>query len=320
MIWSRVWLTFLTLTLAAMLLFVLVMPQPMARALDEQVRGKLEQARQAGALLLRLNARQWIDATAQAATDAVLIESLEQSARGAADVELVHKTAQERLHHFQSEMRAEWVLATDANGRVIASAGIEEDLDDGEVHGSKLVAGGLRGQRGDDTWARKGRLFRVTASPVMARDRNVGVLLMGQEVGSELAHTMRKTLGVEVAFLLQNRLLASSSPMPFLESLPKHIAEHAAELGKSGSAASFTVESEGPGHFVMLSALPGGAGKHQALFAVMANRSRGGTAQGLLSQLRASDLRAVPKMPVAIIGGGTLLALVVGLLLLRIQA
>ena len=60
------------------------------------------------------------------ATDAVLVEALEQATKGPADLGLVHKTVQERLRYFNDKMKVDLVWATDARGRVIARAGLDE--------------------------------------------------------------------------------------------------------------------------------------------------------------------------------------------------
>src|SRR6185369_11423006 len=155
--------------------------------------------------------RKWMDTAAQVATDAVLVESLEQATRGPADLGLVHKTVQERLRYFNDKMRVDVVIATDGKGRVIARAGLDEGEYKDSVDGFPLVGDALRGLRGDDTWSLGGRLYRVAASPVIARDRYAGALVVGQEVGGELAQSMKQVLDVDVAFLLLGRVLASSS-------------------------------------------------------------------------------------------------------------
>jgi hypothetical protein len=319
MIWSRLWLTLITLLGTALLLLVLVAPRPTARALDDETRAKLERAQQAGTLLLRLNARKWMDSAAQVATDAILMESLEEATRGPVDIGLIHKTVQERLGHFNDKMHVDLVLATDGKGRVIARAGLDEGIYRDDVDGIPLVADGLRGLRGDDTWSVGGRLYRVAASPVIARDRYVGVLVIGQEVTSELAQTMKNVLGVEVAFLLQGRVLATSSPLPLLQSLPSLVAERVGELGPTGGPLMIPVEDDGPGHLVVLSPLAGEAAEHQALYALVVSRPRAATSMGLLSQFRFTDLRTLPLPLLGTVAAGALFALLLGLFIHRLE-
>ena len=98
----------------------------MQRDLERETGARLERAQHSASLLLKVNARKWIDTAAQVATDAVLVEALEQATKGPADLGLVHKTVQERLRYFNDKMKVDLVWATDARGRVIARAGLDE--------------------------------------------------------------------------------------------------------------------------------------------------------------------------------------------------
>src|SRR4029079_15554027 len=122
---------------------------------------------------------------------AVLIESLDQATRGPADLQIVHKTVQDRLRSFNERMKVDLVLATDARGRVIARVGVDATVYKDGVEGYPLVADAMRGLRGDDTWSVGGKLYRVAASPVIQRDRYAGTVVIGQEAQSDLAESMK---------------------------------------------------------------------------------------------------------------------------------
>src|SRR6478752_390342 len=128
MIWSRLWLFAISLTCALATALALLAPRPIQRELERETGARLERAQHAASLLLKVNARKWMDTAAQVATDAVLVESLEQATKGPADLGLVHKTVQERLRYFNDKMKVDLVWATDARGRVIARAGLDEQV------------------------------------------------------------------------------------------------------------------------------------------------------------------------------------------------
>jgi len=161
--------------------------RPLQHDLQHETGARLERAQHSASLLLKVNARKWIDTAAQVATDAVLVEALEQATKGPADLGLVHKTVQERLRYFNEKMKVDLVWASDARGRVIARAGLDEQVYKDGIEGFPLVADALRGLRGDDCWSLGGKLYRVAASPVIARDHYAGSLVVGQEVASEFA-------------------------------------------------------------------------------------------------------------------------------------
>src|SRR6478752_6437112 len=117
MIWSRLWLFAISLTCALATALALLAARPMQRDLERETGARLERAQHSASLLLKVNARKWIDTAAQVATDAVLVEALEQATKGPADLGLVHKTVQERLRYFNDKMKVDLVWATDARGR-----------------------------------------------------------------------------------------------------------------------------------------------------------------------------------------------------------
>ena len=185
----------------------LLAPRPLGEQLDEETGRRLERAQHAISLFLKVNARQWMDVVAHDATDAGLVNSLAEATKGPADLGILHKTVQEKLRSFVEKSRVDLMLATDAKGRVIARAGLDDGVYKDFVDGMPLVADALRGLRGDDTWSLDGKLYRVAAAPVisLSTGRYAGVLVMGQEAGTALAQLLAQTEGVDVAFLLRGR-------------------------------------------------------------------------------------------------------------------
>ena len=262
-------------------------------------------------MLLRVNARNWIDTSSQVASDAVLVESLDQATRGPADLALVHKTVQDRLRYFNDSMKVDLVLATDARGRVIARVGTDATVYKDGIEGYPLVADALRGLRGDDTWSMGGKLFRVAASPVLLRDRYVGTVVIGQEATSELAESMKKMLGTDVVLLLKGRVIASTAALPILDRLPMAASSRVAELERSSRTAPFTLDS----FAVVFGSFAGDAADHRALFALCSPRRSALKLPAMLLGLARRDPRTLPLRTLSLIGGITFGLLIVGFLL-----
>ena len=320
MLWSKIWLALITLAAGLAVAVALLAPRPLGRDLEHEAGARLERAQHDASLLLKINARKWMDTAAQVATDAVLVESLEQATRGPADLGLVHKTVQDRLRYFNDRMKVPLVIATDAHGRVIARAGLDEGVYKDGVEGFPLVADALRGLRGDDTWSLDGKLYRVAASPVIARDRYVGALVIGQEVSTELAQSMKQVLDVDVAFLLRGRVLASSSPLSILSRLPVLDDQESRTLEREGRSAPIRMEGRDHPYLVVLSPFVGEASGHKAAYALMLARPAPATIGSLLAELYQADPRTLPWRALAPVGGGVLLALLLGLVLMRLEA
>ena len=320
MFWSRTWFLLIALVGALAVAVALLTARPMQRDLEHETGARLERAQHSASLLLKVNARKWIDTAAQVATDAVLVEALEQATKGPADLGLVHKTVQERLRYFNDKMKVDLVWATDARGRVIARAGLDESAYKDGIEGFPLVADALRGYRGDDTWSIGGKLYRVAASPVIARDHYAGSLVVGQEVAGELAQSMKRVLDVDVAFLLRGRVLASSAQLPLLGQLPLVVDQHFEEMAANGRSLPLEVDQGGEGYLVVVAPFVGEAEDHKAAYALIVPRRPAVTFGYLASQLLATDPKTLPWMQLAPIGGGLLLALIIGFVLMRLEA
>ena len=320
MFWSKTWFLLVALLGALAIAVALLAARPLQRDLEHETGARLERAQHSASLLLKVNARKWIDTAAQVATDAVLVEALEQATKGPADLGLVHKTVQERLRYFNDKMKVDLVWATDARGRVIARAGLDEQAYKDGIEGFPLVADALRGYRGDDTWSLSGKLYRVAAAPVIARDHYAGSLVVGQEVAGELAQSMKRVLDVDVAFLLRGRVLAASAQLPLLGQLPLVVEQHFDEMTANGRSAPIAVDQGGDGFLVVAAPFAGEAEDHRAAYALIVPRRPPVTFAYLTSQLLSTDPKTLPWMQLAPIGGGLLLALIIGFVLMRVEA
>lgn len=266
---AKTWLLVLALAFGLVAAAVRLTARPLQRALEQEKSARLELAQYTASLLLRLNARKWIDTASQVAADAVLIESLEQATDGPADLGRVHRTAQDRIKYFNDKMKVDLVMATDARGRVIARAGLDESVYEDGVEGYPIVADALRGYRGDDTWSQGGKLYRVAASPVSRGDRHVGALIIAQEAASELAQSMKRALAVDVAFLLRGRVLAATEQTPLLAQLPLLVDQHADKMATNGRSTPLLVDQGGERFLVILAPFTGDAAKHKATYALI---------------------------------------------------
>ena len=273
MFWSKTWFLLIALVGALAVAVALLAARPLQRDLERETGARLERAQHSASLLLKVNARKWIDTAAQVATDAVLVEALEQATKGPADLGLVHKTVQERLRYFNDKMKVDLVMgdrrarAGDRarRARRAASTRTASRASRSSPTRCAAIAATTPGRIG-------GKLYRVAASPVIARDRYVGSLVVGQEVAGELAQSMKRVLDVDVAFLLRGRVLASSAQMPLLGQLPLLVDQHFDEMTANGRSMPLGRRSERRG-------LSRGAG---------AVRRRGRGAQGGLRAGRAA--------------------------------
>ena len=188
------------------------------------------------------------------------------------------------------------------------------------VEGFPLVADALRGLRGDDTWSLGGKLYRVAASPVIAHDRYAGALIVGQEVGGELAQSMKQVLDVEVAFLLRGRVLASSSQLPVLTQLP--MVRRSARRASWRAPATRCRSRRRPAQAFLVVLAPFSARRRGTRRPTRWCVPRPPPATLLRSHRisPATDPKTLPWTQLAPVGGALLLAFIFGFILMRLEA
>ncbi len=311
-----VWLVILGLATTLALGLALLAPRPLSDALDQEIGERLHVAAQSATLLLKLSARQWIDTSQRDATDAVLLEAVSEANRGPADLGILHKTVQERLRAFASKAGADLALATDARGRVLGRVGVDEATYKDAIDGLPIVAAALRGLRSDDTYVTDGRLYRLVASPVVSGGgKYIGVLVLGQEIGAQLAQSLHERLDVQAAFLLRGRVMGSSTGWPALVTEPVGVLATAERAHlTAGPTAPMRV---GTRHLAVLTALPGQVG--DALLAIVGERPAEAGLGPLVAGVLHSDPRAWPLPSLAIVGAGLLAVLLINGILLALS-
>jgi hypothetical protein len=332
MVLTKLWLIVLSVACGAALVAALLAPEPLKAQVEQETGARLARAQNAASLLLKVNARQWMDSAAQMARDAVLVEALDQASRDkvdkGSDLTLVHKTVQERLHTFSNNTRIDIALATDVHGRVVARAVLDEGVYRDGVEGFPVVADALRGRLGDDTWSLAGKLYRVVAAPVIkSNEHYAGALVIGQEVGPGLAQSMRKMLDVDVAFLLRGRVLASSLELSSLPQLTRLYDAQKGDLEQTDHIGPLPVggdEAEGgrgPSYLVVLAPFVGEASQHGAAYALLAPRPETAGLRALLALLvGATGARTLSWQQLIPPVAAALVAILVGLLLLQLEA
>ena len=321
---TRTWLVLLALVAAAAAGLLVSVPRLLQREMDTQVAARLSGATQGAELLLEMHSRRWIDATARAAGDAMLSESLDQATRGGMSAELLHRTIQERLARWTAEWKAFQVVAVEGHGRVVARAGADEGEWKDELMESPIVSEALRGWRLDDTWSVGGKLYRATASPVIYHERYVGALLVLEELGATLLDGFSDSLSVELGVVVDGKLAARSHGSKLLDGTPALAAEHAQELKEHGRSAPRPVRLGGESqekHALAALSLPGDAALQQATLVLVSDRPRVGTLVDLLGRLSPEqfldgNLPAIARFPELVyVGAGLLVALFFGFVL-----
>lgn len=328
----KLWLFVVTLCGGLLLLALLLLVPELRRVVRSDTDLRVQLSHKTAALLLRVQASQLLEAAGHLGSDAVLRSSLEEMARGQAELDLLHRTAQAELTKLNQPLGAALLILVDAKGRVLARVGQDEAVYRDPLGGVPLVADAVRGYRLDDLWLLHGTLYRMAAAPLLSlgRDRYVGALLVGQVLSSALADELHRTTGAEALFVVGRRVLAASlSPAELTErlgpdgfTLLERGREAALQTGRSAGA-------ERPSERPQVTMLPSGDALAFVELPGTAAPGEGGAALALLTTgsarlslpvlLRTAAARGISPLVLAGLIFGLALVLALGLGLLRLD-
>ncbi len=321
---SKIWFFLIGVAAAIALSVALTMPRPAQRLQNDVVDPeRVARARASTEMLLRENARKWIDlvsvfARVPAPTgkqelrlDLVLDKASKDDPISADS----HKTAMDTLQYILSQVsgkqKPEFAVALDAWGRVVARAGMDEGDWGDDLSGYFLVRDALRGYLRDDLWFVNGQLYRVAAAPVIERDKDtyVGAVVLGDLVDMPLAKEIEKRVGrcvdhsdgsqfcePHVAFFVKGQPVATSDSTPITKDIVEQYNAHKAELaqvdenGNPKPLAPFAVTAGDKSYLVALKQLPGEAGAQDGFYAVFAERSAAVGFMGTLKGVTKDDI------------------------------
>lgn len=328
MLFSKIWMALLAVAATAALALAFVAPKPLSRMAVQASAHELDRAQHVAELMLRLEARDWIDTAAKMARDRQVAALLEEVNNAPDQAARIKAKLEARLLDLSAMLppavRPELMIATDARGKQIFRMGPgEDDYTPGKhgLVGYPLVEAALRGFTRDDTWNVGGKLLLTAGAPVIdqARARYVGAVVLGEAVDGAFARRFKRQLGGgEVAFFLRGVLVGATLESRELAQLPGvyATAERKQEVAARGRTATLPLETGGPPrHFVIMTPLPGQGRLQGAFYAVVGRAAPPLELPGVLGKLGDGDLgwRALPW---PLLAGCVVVALVFGLALL----
>ncbi len=156
-------------------------------------------------------------------------------------------TVLDSLNERGADLKADFFVATDASGLVIARSdrpgGHGEDLAK-----DPLVAMALEGEEPSTVWKKGERLFHAVALPMQTRGEIKGVLIAGYGLSEGLAHQIRRLTQSETAFLIWSAAAAGEPTLVASSLGPREAALrgalHAVPPG-GDSAQAFDLDLEG---------------------------------------------------------------------------
>lgn len=338
MFFSKIWLFLLTLAAALALTTALLLPRPSQRAHELGEQQRLAVGCGVVNLLLADNARSRVESVRRLMRAPELASVLAAASAAESIDERRNASAREVGNRLMASASAkgsapDFAMFIDARGRVVGRVG-RDDKDYGDVAaGRPLVDDALAGLLRDDLWVVDNTLFLVAAAPVIGGDQleYVGAVVTGRKVTTELLQAFtawsrsdkeESQFHIDMAVYLGSELMASTNPAA-LDSAPmvKAVNEITSKDLSRDCQLNRPIElRSGQTEYTAVAArMPGEAQARQAYFTVFVRRPTELGLVGTIKAIRKSDL-SPGNFPWIMVGGGFVLALVLGLGLMVLEA
>jgi hypothetical protein len=301
MLLSRVW--FLVLAVAAIiglstaLLARGVINREQLGNVDEQLR----RDRFATELLLKLDARARLDAVAPIAADGTVRDAMRSKKVDGQDSAKVLKDRLRTMNQRLEEMRADLLIAVDAEGTILAQEGRRPARSGAGLGKVPLVERALAGFLGDDVWVYDGQVYRVAARPIIDRGAYVGAIVHAQKLDAVLAQRLSERLGgPSLGFFFRDKVIASYTPTdrPGAPTQPELLAELTAarkdeRLKRGERTEPFDLGGRGRAVFSLVA---GSASSADVGYAVARAYTTLPTPFAIFDHAKKEDVDALPKL------------------------
>jgi hypothetical protein len=220
--------------------------------------------------------------------------------------------------------KPDFVIMVDKRGRAVARIKVD-DADFGDVvAGRPLVDDALAGYIRDDLWVQGSTLYLVSAAPVIKKDMTdyAGAIILGHKVTQDLATKLVGDLNVDVEFFLGQTDAGGSKTISFDKAaLVDNVKKLSGDISLDCRANHpFDLKSGNDAYSAIVARLPGEAGLHQAFYSVFVKKPEPRGTWAYFTEARENGGLGFDSFPWLLVGGGFLVALVIGIGLMLFES
>jgi hypothetical protein len=325
---SKIWFFLIALVATVAITIALVMPRPAERAAVDEQHNRLAVACGVVNILLSDDAHDRVDLTGTFARADDVVRALADASNAErlddARMKTVRDAGDKLMKGIQGR-RPDFAMLIDRRGRVVARVRLDENDFGDYMAGRPLVDDALAGYERDDLWVQNGTVYFVSAAPVVKRDppvTNIGAVVLGHKVTSELAKRLVSGLNVDLAFYLGNDAVAGSMTAAFDQTKMQTALATLKDpdlLKDCQQGHPIDLRASNDDYTALVARLPGEAQLRGAYFSVMIKKQAAIGFAGTLKVVRKSDL-SFGSFPWILVGGAFLVALGIGIVLMLIEA
>ena len=209
------------------------------------------------------------------------------------------------------------LFRSDKRGRVVARVKVDE-ADFGDViAGRPLVDDALAGYTRDDLWVQGSTLYLVSAAPVIKKDMTdyAGAIILGHKITQDLASKLVGELNVDAEFSLGQTEAGASKTISFDKTaLADGVKKLSGDISLDCRANHpFDLKAGNDAYSAIVARLPGEAGAHQAFYSVFVKKPEPRGTWAYFTEARENGGLGFDSFPWLLVGGGFLVALVIGI-------
>jgi len=317
---SKIWLFLLTIGATFALTIALVMPHSANSTRVDVEHTRLGVACGVVNILLAKDARNRVDLAGSFARTPDVVTQLD-SASGVdkldeARMKQVRDVGENVMKTIQGR-KPDFVMMVDKRGRVVARVKVDE-ADFGDViAGRPLVDDALAGYTRDDLWVQGSTLYLVSAAPVIKKDMTdyAGAIILGHKITQDLATKLVGDLNVDVEFFLGQTEAGGSKTISFDKTaLADGVKKLSGDISLDCRANHpFDLKAGNDAYSAIVARLPGEAGAHQAFYSVFVKKPEPRGTWAYFTEARENGGLGFDSFPWLLVGGGFLVALVIGI-------
>ena len=215
---SKFWTLILVIIVAMLLSVIYLVPSSINESRVGNVRALIVKDRLQMESILKMEARSRLDTTIVFAVDQVVREQLFEALKRKDPTQVPMETKEKLLSQMRklndglTTFKADILIAVDRDGIVIGQVGENERSSGYSLRGFPLVQAALRGYLMDDSWFFDGKLYRMSARPVIHSGMYVGAIIHGQKMSKDFADVLSRASDSQVGIYVEDHIVAVATP------------------------------------------------------------------------------------------------------------
>jgi outer membrane biosynthesis protein TonB len=240
---SKFWTLILVIIVAMLLSVIYLVPSSINESRVGNVRALIVKDRLQMESILKMEARSRLDTTIVFAVDQVVREQLFEAVKRKDPTQVPMEIKEKLLSQMRklndglTTFKADILIAVDKDGIVIGQVGENERSSGYSLKGFPLVQAALRGYLMDDSWFFDGKLYRMSARPVIHSGMYVGAIIHGQKMSKDFADILSRASDSQVGIYVEDHIVAVATPGTPAAETPEKAVEKGKEKDPKKAAA-----------------------------------------------------------------------------------